>query len=120
MRRQRLMDMRKEVQQIDRQSYIEYHNFMKQRELERQTMFESYPYGSDSEMITEYVTQKEESDRARRQQAISSYWMNKSTTSSTNHRTREYWNNKNSTSYSNHSAREYWSRRNAYNGSTSY
>ena len=114
------MDMRKEVEQIDRQTYIEYHNYTQQRELERQTMFQSYPYGSDSEIITEYVTQEEESDRARRQQAISSYWMNKSTTNSTNHRTREYWNNKNSTSYSNHSAREYWSRRNAYNGSASY
>ena len=120
MRRQRLMDMRKEVEQIHRQSYNEYHNYMKQRQLERKTMFDSYPYGSDSEMINEYVTQEEESDRARRQQPTSSYWKNNNSTNYTNHRSREYWNNKNSTTSSNHRAREYWSRRNAYHGSASY
>ena len=46
------MDMRKEVQQIDCQSYIEYHKYMKQQELKRRVMFERYPYESNSKMIS--------------------------------------------------------------------
>ena len=100
-RRQRIMDMRAEINEIERRQWREY---KQERLAEKRNRMISYPYRDENELIDDYLTQEAESDAARRQNEINAYWKRKNSTDNSRNRARDYWNRRNSY----HASASYW------------